>query len=129
MRIRTRGHSGGLRCALPSKKRQGRPTWPGSNGSCAVELVGHQQKPLPEDLCLLGRDSLQSHIVTDLAACRCLDATDIGILQTKSAAFEEDMGEEAFFMASPARDTINGSIRRTGYQYPRSNRQGHNITL
>jgi hypothetical protein len=32
-------------------------------------------------------------------------------------------------MASPARDTINGSIRRTGYQYPRSNRQGHNITL
>ena len=24
----------------------------------------------------------------------------------ESAAFEEDMGEEAFFMASPARDTI-----------------------
>lgn len=28
----------------------------------------------------------------------------------ESAAFEEDMGEEAFFMASPARDTINGTI-------------------
>ncbi len=28
----------------------------------------------------------------------------------ESAAFEDDMGEEAFFMPSPARDTINGTI-------------------